>query len=119
MRGDRGTARPRGSALRAPPLEARRARARRASPRRLLARASGRARLPAPPRGARLQDCRGTSFLTPFELVEELPDLRQLLTRGLPGRERPQHELLRRSAERAVEEVPHQAPLGLLLAETR
>src|SRR5688572_6149612 len=48
---------------------------------------------------------------------DQLPNLAELLGRGPPGVERLHHQLRRGPAERAIEQIAHQLPLGLLLAE--
>src|SRR5829696_6586641 len=51
--------------------------------------------------------------------VDQVPDLRQLLRRGAPGRQRLHDQLRCRSAEGTVHEIAHELPLRLLLAEPR
>src|SRR5687768_2869667 len=49
----------------------------------------------------------------------QLANLTELFRRRAPGRERLEHELRRRSTERAIEQVAHELPLGLLFGLPR
>src|SRR5262245_16291715 len=58
---------------------------------------------------------RAYSSLSSLQLIQQLPDLRQFISRGFLGRQRTHHKLRRRAAEGFFQQIVDQLLLSLLL----